>query len=889
MANFQDIIEFLRLDRRSDEANKNETLPSEVSLTTLEDNESYLVSRDVFENDTLNKYKRLVQILESNNVEYIYVWETNSERKYLIKNNNSQYINLLDYSIETPNPAVLESYSIEGNPKNGYIYDVDKNRVVIKFIDIAEVLIFSPYITYDPNSVYLDITSGDYSFYYSDPTTLFADVLNVLLGFKKIGFDSKKIVTITKSQQAGQMKLFPFMEVNNTSKSFTLKYAYYHKEEPSSQFTPSDDDCGLILKFRSIGALLTFLDKTLFSHGVDMSSSSSSIEESFQKQFKQLIIAPLEKKIKDNSKLYYNDALEILYYLPDSISSAINEDTLWILIEEGITRDSLTNKLTLAEEDIYIKLLQIILEREGQQNNFIEHLSKQIDEDGTLLLEYLYDRIHGDNGIKFANLVNKAWRKSRFVDPGTEENPEFKSTDGPLILPYKSEKWLGLYFSNAKATFEINSQKERILQVAYDTGQYKTEMRPGVKTDNLIPTQVEIIDYFWYHPFYPIALKNIEKQETEIKLDSIVPAFMLKANRDKQFWRNVITSSEYALDIATTLSGVGNITKFKYLTRLVQLAETAEGVSTISKVARAANILRYVKGAAGIVEITSGSLNLMLKLTDARDTEFGETLTKVLFFLELITLSGELTASLKIGLKKSAKEAIENSDGALRVKHPKLFAELYKIAGFRKIYQHIDDFMQLRPQYHDLSLVNKLWKERITNKLLFPTNLRKLYFKYLEEFPKLKKGFNQAEFKTAIYNQGKKVEEITEFSLSGDKMKLTNYFGNPPDLPENTIDILSDYENFESFVKGAFDFNQQLRGYDSEIKYVFNFLKNHIDKGDEFIIETKNIFKTCGSCQREFVMLEEYLKLQGKKVKFVVFSDETIHGTKMLKSKLKIK
>lgn len=68
------------------------------------------------------------------------------------------------------------------------------------------------------------------------------------------------------------------------------------------------------------------------------------------------------------------------------------------------------------------------------------------------------------------------------------------------------------------------------------------------------------------------------------------------------------------------------------------------------------------------------------------------------------------------------------------------------------------------------------------------------------------------------------------------------------------------------FVKGAKDFGNRARYYDSEIKYFFNFLKNHIDKGDEFIIETQNIFKTCGSCRREFVMLEDYLKTQGKKL-----------------------
>ncbi|WP_137904501.1 hypothetical protein [Chryseobacterium sp. 2VB] len=87
----------------------------------------------------------------------------------------------------------------------------------------------------------------------------------------------------------------------------------------------------------------------------------------------------------------------------------------------------------------------------------------------------------------------------------------------------------------------------------------------------------------------------------------------------------------------------------------------------------------------------------------------------------------------------------------------------------------------------------------------------------------MRRGFNQAEFKTTILNKGQKVEEVVEFSLSGDIDKLAKHFGNPPDLPENTIDILSDYDNFEAFVKGASDFEGKPRNYDSEIKYIFNF------------------------------------------------------------------
>lgn len=65
---------------------------------------------------------------------------------------------------------------------------------------------------------------------------------------------------------------------------------------------------------------------------------------------------------------------------------------------------------------------------------------------------------------------------------------------------------------------------------------------------------------------------------------------------------------------------------------------------------------------------------------------------------------------------------------------------------------------------------------------------------------------------------------------------------------------------------------------------MYNFLKNHVNKADEFVIEISNIFATCTSCSREFVMLEEYLKTLGKNVKFVVKTDETIEGFTKLKS-----
>ena len=68
-------------------------------------------------------------------------------------------------------------------------------------------------------------------------------------------------------------------------------------------------------------------------------------------------------------------------------------------------------------------------------------------------------------------------------------------------------------------------------------------------------------------------------------------------------------------------------------------------------------------------------------------------------------------------------------------------------------------------------------------------------------------------------------------------------------------------------------------------KFIYNFLKSHAHKADDFTIETENIFKTCGSCSREFVILKQLLEQQGKKLRIIVKADNEIDGTKALLKK----
>lgn len=75
--------------------------------------------------------------------------------------------------------------------------------------------------------------------------------------------------------------------------------------------------------------------------------------------------------------------------------------------------------------------------------------------------------------------------------------------------------------------------------------------------------------------------------------------------------------------------------------------------------------------------------------------------------------------------------------------------------------------------------------------------------------------------------------------------------------------------------------------FDSELKFVFNFLKNHAHKGNKFVIEIKSLIKVCGSCSRELLMLEELMNRQKKKVVFVVKHNKEIEGFIELLNELK--
>jgi hypothetical protein len=530
--------------------------------------------------------------------------------------------------------------------------------------------LFGDRITYNPQDPYLaGLASAQYDYDYSNHRSALADIIN----FFGKRFEDETRVEVTKSNKTGEIYLIPTMEVGVWPVQYSLKYPYVQKGYTPSLLIP-DENCALKLEFQDIGGLLSFLNATLFSQGFDLGLTQQERHDALRNEFRKKILDRLEYNINGGvfaSQLY--DALKTLYYLPDNVAKEINRNVTWLLFRKLLDGAGFSNNANIAAENIFVKLIGLLIEQ-GQQKRLLDFLATPTDDKETLWLERLYNEIDGDNNLALVNLINKAWKNTDYIYPDTRVNKAYSSSNGPLMLPYESEKWLGLYSSNASISWHTNEDKQRLIRVIYKTGETKSSFVPTVGT-----VITELTETVYYHPYHPIFLKNLEKKDTELQLDAIVPAFLLLANEKKQFWSNVITAGEYALDVLTTLSGIGNIAKFRYLAKFAARAGRLRFVGAAGQAV--ANTRKVVAAVAAVVEITSGTVNILLKMANNNTSLIGSKISAYLFWLELLSLSGELSVTLHNGLRKSAKEVLEHEDD--------LLLEAKKIGS-----QNIDDVLE---------------------------------------------------------------------------------------------------------------------------------------------------------------------------------------------------
>jgi hypothetical protein len=660
MSDFKKIVEFFRLNRRLEEANKINSENNRRTLTILETKEDYEINTQDY-----NGLKLLRDIFQNFAATEVFILNKSSGKEFYVKTNAGTYFNLATEQINTNiTPLDLYAVSLEDFPAEIYFYDTVKNCVVFDMFLIKNVQIFPESIRYDPHSDFFEDFSHQETLSYSYNThkTWVYDFVSLLIPnndpegdpFAKQVSDSD--VSVTQIRITQVIDIIPV--IKESMGKYFVYYNLYKKDD--RKIVPfyqnrnhfSDESIPVItLIFNSLGAFMSYFNDTIFSQTENFTIGK---RKTFLNQYYEIVVLPLIRNLESKSTFSYYDALQALYYLPESLFYMLPEGFLWTFFEKAIANDSFTNKPYSKEEDIFLKILKVLASTEKNAVLLIEKLSKNVSEDNNsqMLLEFFYKRIHGDNFIEFADIVNKAWRKTSFVDSSSKTNSKFASTNGPKHLPYHSEKLAGFFFSNLSASFEDNpnDKKERFLQFKFDTGKTRkvTKVHPKAGT---YKADEEIIDYYYYHPFYPVKIKNVDEdnqdQETAIKLDAIVPAFMLLANSNKQFWHNVIKSGEYALDIGVIALSSGTLSGLA----------AAEVISALA----------IARGIGATAAITSSVANIILKLANAEESALGQAFCEYLFWIEMLSLSGELTLAIRNGLKRSATKLVGKEEDLTRL------------------------------------------------------------------------------------------------------------------------------------------------------------------------------------------------------------------------------
>jgi len=183
-----------------------------------------------------------------------------------------------------------------------------------------------------------------------------------------------------------------------------------------------------------------------------------------------------------------------------------------------------------------------------------------------------------------------------------------------------------------------------------------------------------------YDFYQPISLVST-KQDTFYQLpedNNFIPPFFLKYIDDKGDESDFNTKIGYVLDVVSVASGIGAIVGLRHLRTLSQLGQLA----------------------LGILELSSGAISFYLTYTDnncSGNTAFCDKLKKVLFWIEVVSLSGDFLATQMA--RRSAREIIPDGKPADFDSDP--WDELVNLADLDSdLADFLNDILQSHPNVH---------------------------------------------------------------------------------------------------------------------------------------------------------------------------------------------
>ncbi|NOQ71998.1 MAG: hypothetical protein GQ574_08350 [Crocinitomix sp.] len=348
----------------------------------------------------------------------------------------------------------------------------------------------------------------------------------------------------------------------------------------------------------------------------------------------------------------------------------LDTDYLWGFLDRQIA--GFIDNWRIQKEDVAVTLLRTLAVKLSPRA-FLEALKKP--RSGTKSKPRLYllvDKLDGYNFTAYVNIVWEAWRNTNYskLNPAVNHAMDV-SGNAPALLPYKSNEMIGFHHDNAsvdlnkshtKIDVEVDLEVPGIIKKA-------SFSRLGKLTITEEKGIVRETENYSYDPFAPLVIINEINPHFIFKDQSggageftILPAFVLFAREEGAFWSNSALAAEYAVDLLTTFTGIGSILKAG---RIFKLLKSGKSILFMSKNATTAT--GYALKSKGIIEITSGVGNTLLKLTGANKTEAGKAVSEYLFYLELLSMGGELTEAFQRVLKNAAYKAAKSSDEIIEI------------------------------------------------------------------------------------------------------------------------------------------------------------------------------------------------------------------------------
>lgn len=659
MSDFKEIINYLKLYKES-----KTTENQEIVIVDL----SYEENKEVHEEDIIIIKKKDLNSGSYTNLggeiiaEEIYLLEDGGNLLYYVKVNVEENnavvpkykripLKLTD-TWETLEESTLVRKEISSF--SGYYYSFDLKRVIFTNT-LDEVVATNDVFIYHFDDI--NFTDGEEaSFNYLDHegyTENFGDqFLRALLdsSIELAENEQRRSVTINKKQKNGRVHSLP--DISKLFGNYKLKYNYVEK---GIRFNSFMAERAIKLEFNYFGSLLEFLNQTVFNDLDTLDVFTSGNRALFFQDYIRFV-NQLLRKARGRQKL------EVLYYIPVFVFKKIDVNFLWNVLDEIL--DELVTNLGLNVEDIVLKILEGLEESYSNKNIFLAELVNKKIKDKEPVLERLLYKIDGDNFQKLLKYMWSLWKDSSFSEIDPKQNKWIKITDeSPVLLDYRSDKKIGFHVDNADIKWDLNKNKITV-DLKVKTGVFVEKTIE--KEDGNVTYLEEVIEVekYQYHPLSPIALVNADNpkfiykdEEQESKSYFKLPAFILFVREESAFWQNILTTIEYTADILSTISGVGNIIKVGRLYKVLNAGKKL--TSTTRKLTK---VITFAKAAVGVAEISSGTVNALLKLTGVADTELGREISKYLFYFEILALSGELSVALYSKIQKSAKTILAKEE-----------------------------------------------------------------------------------------------------------------------------------------------------------------------------------------------------------------------------------